>query len=311
MIISASRRTDIPAFYSEWFMERIRRGYATFVNPFNANQINKVSLKREDVDVIVFWTKNPKPLMKHLDEIDRLGYKYYFQYTLNNYSKVFEPNLPPFEERIKTFKELSDRIGKEKVILRYDPIILSDITPFEFHLNSFSRIVKDLSGYTNRVVISIFDDYRGASRRLKKAGINVFENPFNHPEFREFIKSLASLAKAHDMEIYSCAEVVDLEEEGVLHGKCVDDEYIKKVFNIDVTKKKDTGQRKECGCVASKDIGVFDTCPHKCIYCYANMSEALVDKKRREHDPNSPSLVGWHDVKEKEDYEQKSFFDLL
>jgi len=309
MIISVSRRTDIPAFFSEWFMQRIKEGYVTYVNPYNQNKIHKISLKKEDVDVIVFWTKNPKPMIKYLKDLDSMGYKYYFQFTLNNYSKIIEPNLPSYLERIETFKNLSNMIGKERVILRYDPIILSDITDFNYHINNFSKLIRDLSNYTQRVVISFLDDYRGSISRFKKTGINLVNYSFDDKNFRDFVKIIADIAKQNNLEIYSCAEVVDLEKEGILNGKCIDDKYIKKVFNIDVSNRKDAGQRKECGCVMSRDIGEFDTCLHKCVYCYANRADSIIDKKVKNHNKNSPSLIGWHDVKEKPELEQISFWD--
>lgn len=316
MIISASRRTDIPAFYSEWFINRIREGYCTTVNPFNRNQVTRVSLKPEDTDIIVFWTKNPAPLMKHLKELDERGYKYYFQYTLNAYSKHFEPFLPSLEKKIHTFTELSDEIGKDKVIWRYDPIIFTDVTNYNYHYENFTKLVDKLKSYANRVVISIVDDYRGARGRLNelnKVGINLKDNSLTSLEFKEFIKSISFYAADNGLEIFSCAEVIDLSNEGVQHGKCIDDKYIKDTFNINVGSAKDKGQRKECGCVESKDIGVYDTCLHRCKYCYANRSDNLAIKNHGEHNVNSPSLIGWYDCEKVEEKKsnivQTSLFD--
>jgi len=160
MIISASRRTDIPAFFSNWFMNRVREGYFYSVNPFNSNQITKVSLESPDVDAICFWTKNPRPLIKHLIELENLGLNYYFQFTLNPYGKEFEPGLPSLEKRIATFRALSGQIGQERVVWRYDPVILSNATPVEWHLERADFIASSLSGRTDRLVFSFCDFLR-------------------------------------------------------------------------------------------------------------------------------------------------------
>lgn len=273
MIISVSRRTDIPAFYSEWFINRIRDGYCCTANPFNSNQVSYVSLKPCDIDVIVFWTKNPGPLMKYLKELDDMGYKYYFQYTLNGYSRVWEPCTPDVEKSIETFIELSGIIGKEKVIWRYDPIILSNITDYDYHYKNFTGILDSLKGSTERVVISILDDYSASGRRIKKlekTGVKLMDNPAQNPEFAGLMSSISSYAKDKGIEIYSCAEPIDMSRQGINHGKCIDDAYIKRVFGLNVNSRKDKGQRPECGCVVSKDIGAYDTCLYRCIYCYAN-----------------------------------------
>lgn len=298
MIISASRRTDIAAFYSEWFINRIRKKYCCVVNPFNTKQVSYVSLDKDDVDILIFWTKNPLPLMRYLDELDSLGYKYYFQYTLTGYSKLWEPHIPDVERSIETFIELSERVGSEKVIWRYDPIILSNITDYNYHYANFIKLADKLKNSTHRVVISVLDDYRGARGRineLKKVGVSLLENAVGNIEFGNLIKGISEYAKSKDLEMYSCAEPVNLEKYGVLPGKCVDDKYIKSVFNLEVSSLKDKNQRKECGCVQSKDIGVYDSCLHGCKYCYANRSDKLVRKNNETHNPESPSLLGWHD----------------
>lgn len=302
MIISASRRTDIPAFFSNWFMNRIREGYCYTVNPFNKNQITKVPLKPEQVDVIIFWTKNPNPLIKHLKELDEIGYRYYFQYTLTPYSKYFEPHTPALEKRVETFINLSERIGKDRVIWRYDPIIFTNVTDYEYHYTNFTELADILADYTKRTVISIVDDYRGARGRLnelQKIGIKMLDKPMEDSRFKELIKGISSYAKGRGLEVYSCAEAIDLGNEGVLPGKCIDAQYIKEIFNIDVKGVKDKGQRKECGCVESKDIGIYDTCLHFCKYCYANRSDSLVLKNLKDHKINSPSLLGWYEGSER------------
>lgn len=295
MIISASRRTDIPAFYSQWFIERIRAGYCTVTNPFNRNQVTKVSLRPDDVDVLVFWTKNPRPLMPYLEELEGRGYRYYFQYTLNGYPAELEPYVPSLETRIQTFTELAGKIGPEKLIWRYDPIILSNITGYAFHKKAFELIAQALQANSKRVVISIVDSYRKASthfKQLAKQGVHITEEQkFDPTCFDDLILALVDSAKQYGLDIMSCAETFDLRPLGVLPGKCIDGDYIKKLFGIDVTPTKDKNQRRECGCVQSKDIGVYDTCLHGCAYCYAGTLRSSL-KNCQNHEPHSPSLIG-------------------
>jgi hypothetical protein len=309
MIISASRRTDIPAFYSEWFMNRVRSGYCCTVNPFNANQVARVSLEPADVGVIVFWTKDARPMIPHVGELSSLGFRFYFQYTINDYQALLEPGVPPLNECIEAFKELSSLIGPDKVIWRYDPIVLSDLTPEDYHLRTFERIASALSGSTHRVVISISDEYRAAKGRLQRLDIGYREPDLEDAEFAGMLRAMVEIAGREGMEILSCAEVYDLTPFGIQPGKCVDDAYIRKVFGIDVTHRKDKNQRLECGCVQSKDIGQYDTCRHGCAYCYATRSDKLVDGNTERHYPDSPLIVGRYDPPEAEPVEvQKSLF---
>jgi Domain of unknown function (DUF1848). len=310
MIISASRRTDIPAFYSEWFINRIREKYCTVVNPFNRNQISRISLSPGDVDVIVFWTKNGSPIIKHLDELDENGYKYYFQYTITGYSKIWEPNVPDIREGIENFIKLSERVGSTKIIWRYDPIILSNITDYNYHYNNFTKFVDLLKFHTRRVVISILDDYRGSGGRINKLrslGVKLMDNPSSNREFGELIRGISIYAQSHGLEIYSCAEPIDLGKFGVFPGKCIDGSYIKRVFSIEVNNTKDKNQRRECGCIVSKDIGMYDTCLHMCRYCYANRGDDGVKRNLRDHMENSPSLLGWYECNKDDKVQLKLF----
>lgn len=302
MIISASRRTDLPAFYSEWFMKRINAGYCTFVNPFNRNQVSYVSLQPEDVDAIVFWTKNPKPLMPHLKTLDEKGYKYYFQFTLNGYPEVIEGHVPDVAFSIETFQNLSMAIGKEKVIWRYDPLIFSNITDVDYHLERFNHIAGQLAQYCENVVISLVDDYRKAGnnfKRLEKDGVKIDMNvPIE--EIKRLLTQMAQTARQYGLDIYTCAEEADFDEIGIKHGKCIDIDYLKKVFAADfIDYGKDKFQREECGCAVSKDIGVYDTCLHGCAYCYAG-TETAAKNNRLNHDPLSPSLIGFYDAQKPE-----------
>lgn len=293
MIVSASRRTDIPKFYSEWFMKRVRAGFCTFPNPFNKRQIIEVSLKPEDVDVIVFWTKDPGPLMPHLGELDHMGLRYYFQFTVNGYPRLIEPNVPPIEKVIGTFKKLSEAVSPERVIWRYDPILWSNVTDRNYHEARFREIASALRGRTGRVVISLVDDYRRSGKRLRELsdlGVEVKPRDPNDPDLSQLLSTMAHIAAESGMEIVSCAEEVDLRRFGIKPGSCIDDEYIAKVFGIHVTNRKDPSQRPTCGCVQSKDNGVYGTCRHGCVYCYAGGFGPVPEP----HDVNSPSLTGWH-----------------
>ena len=306
MIISASRRTDIPAFYAEWFMNRIRAGYCAVPNPFNRNQVSHVSLKPEDVDVIVFWTRNPHPLLPHLAELDERGYCYYFQFTLMNNPRPIDPKSPPLKGSLKTFRTLAERIGPEKVIWRYDPIVFSNITGPEFHQTTYQHIAQSLRGYTCRSVISIVDVYRKAQKRLRELAEQGVELLACEGEaLGDLMHALVHTAKENDMEIFSCAEEMDLQPYGIRPGKCVDDEYIAKEFGITVINKKDPSQREACGCVVSKDIGMYDSCLYGCQYCYASTSFERAKINYEDHDPSSPSLISWHDAEPKaESHEQ-------
>lgn len=290
MIISASRRTDIPAFYSQWFINRINEGYVLNKNPFNAKQIKKILLTPQSVDAIVFWTRNPKPLMPFLNQLDDKGFNYYFQYTITGYPRELEKSTPHPNKAIDTFIELSEKIGKEKLIWRYDPIIFTEYTSFDEHIRLFDKISTRLEGKTNKVVISFADPYKKIIKKLE--AIHYHDILENNSKVYELSKELASIAKSKNMLIESCSEAIDLEHCNIKHGKCIDDELIESLFNLNLHIDKDKYQRKECGCVQSVDIGMYNTCAHGCAYCYATFSDISVKKNRLIHDPNSPFLIG-------------------
>lgn len=262
MIISASRRTDIPAFYHQWFMNRIRAGYCVVPNPFNHHQLSRISLAPQDVEIIVFWTRNPQPLLSSLAELDKLGYQYYFQFTVMNNPRFLETHKITLPFAIKTFQELAKLLGNQKVIWRYDPIVLSQDTDINFHLQQYANIANQLSGYTKRCVISFMDRYAKNKTRLKKIeqekGIK-FSNFLDIPEvLTKFLPSITKIAHECNIEIFSCAESYDLQSYGIHHGKCIDDDYIHKIFHIAVNPQKDSSQREACGCIKSRDIGMYD-----------------------------------------------------
>lgn len=287
MIISASRRTDIPCYYSDWFLNRIKEGFVYVRNPMNLRQISKINLNPQVVDCIVFWTKNPEPMLAMLDELR--DYSYYFQFTLTGYGKDIERNLPDKKkELIPTFQRLSEKIGNKHVIWRYDPIIFTDKYTPEYHLKAFRQIAEALRGYTEKCVISFVDMYTGIRKSMES--IHAYE--IDNQQLMEFASQLAGIAKNNGMEIGSCAESIDLENCGISHNCCIDPHLIEEIIGCRIAAGKDKNQRAECGCAESIDIGTYNTCKNSCLYCYANHSEAGVLKNYAGYDPVSPLLCG-------------------
>jgi len=286
MIISASRRTDIPAFYSDWFSNRIKEGFVLVRNPFNFHQVSKIDLSPEVVDCIVFWTKNPQPMIDTLSGLEK--YNFYFQFTLTPYDNTIETNVPEKPLLIKTFRELSARIGSDRVIWRYDPIFLTGAFDVNYHVKCFEYMAEKLAGYTKRCVISFMDMYKKTERNLK--GIDLV--PMNEETMREIACHLSLIAKKYDLQLVTCCEDINLTEYDIRPGKCIDDELISKIIDKKIDLKKDPNQRLSCGCVQSIDIGAYNTCQHKCLYCYANFNTGLVDKNARLHSATSPLLYG-------------------
>jgi len=298
VIISASRRTDIPAFFSEWFMKRIEEGVVCVADPFNPRQVGRFSLLPDDVDAIVFWSKNPRPLMARLNELDSRGYRYYFQFTLNDYPPFLEPNVPGLGERLDTLRTLSDRLGPERVVWRYDPIVVSSVTPTDYHLERLEGIASSLGGYTKRLVISLLDFYSKTEGRLSRlsaetgATFTDIALPAYRTELLPLARQIKRIGDAHGLEVYSCAEAVDLSDAGIRHGACIDGELIRRLFGLERDFRKDRGQRAECLCAESVDVGAYNTCGHLCAYCYASFSGESMRKNLARHDAGSPVLIG-------------------
>lgn len=270
VIISASRRTDLPAFHAEWFMERVRAGFCTVRNPRNSRQESRISLLPEDVEVICFWTRNPRPLIRHLDELDQRGYRYYFLFTVLDNPRFMEASAPTMKAGVRAFGQLVDRIGPERVTWRYDPIVFTVSVGGAHHEAAFSRIAASLRGKTHRVVVSFLDRYAKVERSwkaLREPGQQLVDP--GAAETDSLASRMAEIATEHGMEIFSCAEEIDLRPAGIRPGKCIDDAYIERVFGVGVSRLKDPSQRRSCGCVVSRDIGAYGTCPFHCAYCYA------------------------------------------
>lgn len=287
MILSVSRRTDIPAFYAEWFMERLRHNEVLVRNPFNIHSISRIPLSPENVDAIVFWTKNSKPIHRYLDEIDNLKYKYYFQYTITPYKKDLEEEVQDKKEIIETFKKLSKKIGREKVILRYDPVLLNDRYTIDFHKKAFARLCDLLAPYTEKIIFSFLDDYKKISKNIKQFNIKEI----SEDEIYILAEYFADTAKKYNLKIESCAEQIDLERFGINHGKCIDNELIEKITGYKLSVGRDN-QRNACGCIKCIDIGEYNTCMHKCLYCYANINKDAAFENYKLHNKTSPLLIG-------------------
>lgn len=288
MILSVSRRTDIPAFYSEWFFNRIKEGFVYVRNPMNIHQISKIDLSPKVVDCIVFWTKNPKPMLSRLDELKK--YNYYFQFTVNSYTNDIEANVPSKTRNVvRTFTTLSEKIGAEKIIWRYDPIIINDRYTFEYHKTNFERLAQSLNGYFSKCVISFVDAYKKNTKNFKENDIYELSNE----AIFEISETLSDISRKYGFEINTCAEGIDLSRFGIKHGKCIDDKYIEKLIGQKLNIKKDPNQRTECGCVESVDIGLYNTCMHGCKYCYANYSSDMVVSNHKKYNVDSPLLCSY------------------
>ena len=277
VVISASRATDIPAFHADWLMRRLEEGHVVWTNPFSGKPV-PVSFSR--ARCFVFWTKNPKPLMAHLPALDGRGLGYYFQFTLNDYeAEQLEPGVPPLEERVAAFRELADRLGPERVVWRFDPLILTDRITVDDLLRKVARVGERIHRHTRRLVVSFADiqGYPRVVRNLARVGIHARE--FSIEEMRQMAEGLVALNRDWGLELATCAEAADLSGFGIAHSRCVDGNLIARLFKHDPElmdflnrhgNAKDKGQRKTCGCMPSKDIGAYGTCPHGCVYCYAN-----------------------------------------
>lgn len=299
MLITVSRRTDIPAFYTPWFLNRLRAGYCAVPNPFNAGQISRFDLRPEAVDVLVFFSRSYQPLLPHIDEMDRRGYRAFYHATLVDYPKPLEPLSSPRKLRLRSIVELSDRVGPDLVAWRYDPIVFSNLTPPDFHRRAFETIAAALRGKVFRVVISLLDRYPKVSRRLdalRQQGLVVASPEDDVQDFLALAPDLAEIAARRGMEIEACAEAIDLSPLGIRKGHCVDGEYLARRFDLDLSVEKDPAQRPDCGCARSRDIGSYNTCLFGCVYCYATASFESARQRYAAHDPDSPSLVGWVDA---------------
>lgn len=275
MIISASRRTDIPAFFAEWFCNRIRAGFCYVRNPYS-QKITRVSLARGDADVIVFWTKNATPMMEKLSAIDASGIPYYFQYAVTPYGSDVEPGLTK-RGCIENFLELSEVLGKDRMLWRYDPILITENYPMEFHAEAFAQLCEIFSEAACRCTISFVDAYRASPYR-----------PCTVPEMERLAEIFSATAKCFGLPLVSCAEEIDLRRVGIGPASCVDKAVCEHLLGRSLPVKRDRNQRAACGCAESVDVGAYGTCNNGCRYCYACGGRAAAA-----HDPASPLIAGW------------------
>lgn len=288
MIISASRRTDIPTYYSDWFFNRLQAGFVLVRNPMNPNQISRIRLDPDVVDGIVFWTKNPTPMLDKLGQI--APYMYYFQFSITAYEQDVECHVPDKETVIiPAFQRLAEQIGPDRVIWRYDPIFLNNKYTPAYHLQRFERFAKLLAPYTHQCIFSFLDSYRKTERNMASTAVW----PFPLEEQDKMARSLAEIGHSHSLSLATCAEAIDLEQYGIAHAHCIDGALFEKLLGCPLTStSKDKNQRPECGCMESLDIGAYNTCRNGCRYCYANFNDSTVSLNAEHHNPESPLLVG-------------------
>jgi hypothetical protein len=289
MIISASYKTDIPTFYGEWFMNRLRAGYCKMANPYNRRVI-RVSLERQAVEGIVFWTKNVGPFLKHLPEVRERGFPFLLQHAINGYPRALEQAVVDASKAVENLRRVADAFGPRVCVWRYDTIINSSLTLREYHIETFSRLAKSLEGATDEVVISFAHIYQKTLRNMEKA---ASEHGFTWSDPADDWKTslaaeLAAAAAAHGMRLTLCSQPQFLAP-GCAEARCVDADRLADVAGIPV-KSCLKGKRKECGCFDSRDIGEYDTCPHGCVYCYAVQSQSLAKSRYQKHNPLGESL---------------------
>ena len=281
MILSVSQRTDIPAFYSEWFVNRLKAGYVYVRNPYQPELISNIKLDPDIVDAIAFLTKDATNLYPYLDDIDKLGYQYFFHYTITPYFNDIEKNIRNKKDIMINFIRISKRIGKEKMIWRYDPILINEVYTLEYHKDTFERMCKSLSPYTNTCIISFIDLYQKVKRHT-----NFKELTTKQMEW--IAENFSIIANKYHIQLSTCAEKIGLTKYGITSGACFDKKQIETIINYPLKEVKEVRAREFCHCMPTVDIGQYDSCYHNCSYCYA-MNEFHVLEK---HDPHSPLLLG-------------------
>lgn len=304
MIIQTGMRTDIPAFYSKWLMNRIKEGYVLVRNPYNPFQVTRYSLDKDVVDLLAFCTKNPAPMLPHMEQLK--GYGQYWFVTITPYGKDIEPNVPDKEIVMEDFKKLSNIVGVDSMGWRYDPIFLDEKHTVEWHVGEFEKMTSTLSGYTNTCVISFIDIYKKVERNFPEAR-NVTKK-----DQIQLGKEMIRIAGNYGMVLKPCAEGTDLAQYGADCSGCMTVEMYEKALqsHLDVPKRKTNQRNGECACLLGTDIGAYDTCGHLCKYCYANTDPQLVRENMKRHDPDSPFLLGNSMLEDViHEAEQKSWLD--
>jgi len=294
-IISASRKTDIPTFYMEWFMNRIKEGKAYAINPFN-KKAKEVSLKQEDVAAIVFWSKNYRPAMKKLIELKNLGYNLFFHYTITGQGRSTERFVSPLEVNINTFQWLAEQFSKEQLIWRFDPIFYTTNKQQTYYLETFELICQQLKGYTHSCYMSFVTYYPKVQKSIKRELHDEFPIEINEDEQINLLTKMVEIANKYDMQLYSCCQNHLTAVDGVKKGSCINFPYLKKLFHLDLELEQNP-TREQCGCYKSYDIGFYNSCPHGCVYCYANISHRSALKNYQSHDASSKFILNDQGIK--------------
>ena len=298
MIISASYKTDLPAFYGAWFINRLQAGYCKMVNPYG-RQIYTIDLSPEQVDGFVFWTKNIGPFLKYLPQVQQRGYPFIIQHSINAYPVELENRVIHYKHTVEHMKQLANEYGPERLIWRYDPIIFSSLTPIDWHRRNFETLAQALQGTTDEVIISFAQVYKKTARNMDEAarasGFSWDEHKVEPETFvaqgRALAAELAQMAAAYGMCLKVCSQKQFLIAGVIEEARCIDADRLERVRRRAIPdKKRQVGSRKECACFASKDIGEYDTCPHGCVYCYAVEHRDLALNRYKAHDPQGEFL---------------------
>ena len=284
MILSASRRTDIPAFYAEWFMQRIKEGHALVPNPYNAHRLSRVALSPQLVDCIVFWTKNPGPMLPHLKKLEELGYKFVIQFSLTPYDSSIEYRVPPTEEMLQLFISLAKKLGSQRLVWRYDPVLINQNFTVRRHHDCFAKMCERLHPHAQRCIISFIDACKSSEKLFR---------PLSPQEQLALATGFTDIARSYGLGLFTCAEEVELERYGIRHGACIDKEHLEQLVGGPLNIRPDPHQRKACLCAEAVDLGVYDSCAHGCAYCYAVSNRQTAQRRLQLHDPCAPMLTGY------------------
>ncbi len=285
MILNTGNRTDIPAYYSEWFYNRIKEKYVMVRNPYYPEQVSKYVLTPDVVDVLCFCTKNPQPMLERLEELN--GFNQFWFVTITPYGNDIEPNVPSINDVIKSFKILSKKVGLNSIGWRYDPIFINEKYTVDFHIQSFEKMAKELGGYTNQCVISFIDLYEKTKKNFK--GVNGVKKEYQELLVKEFVK----ISNNYNFKIFTCSENIELQKFGVDVSGCMTKSVLEKSINgtLNIPKSRKSS-RDTCNCLLGNDIGMYNTCGHACLYCYANYDMEMVYNNMKSHNPKSPLLIG-------------------
>lgn len=284
MILFVSGRCDIPAFYSEWFFNRIRAGFVDVRNPYDAHQLSRIHLTKSNIDACLFCTKNPSPMINRLDEI---SFPYLFHITLTPYHHDIEPHVPDKQQVIQAIITLSEKIGKERVVLRYDPVLINDRYTMEYHQKAFQKLIDQVAPYISTVIFSFVDIYKNTTQHAKELSLH----PITKTEMIQCAKVFSKIVKPYGLTLQTCAETIDLSEYGIKNGACISKEIMEQLLHHPYDPPHGKAVRN-CNCLPTVDIGDYNACPHYCRYCYANYNEEAVKQRCLTHNPDASVLIG-------------------